>query len=63
MIRTAIFGASGHGGGELIRLIDAHPELTLAGETGFSSRMIPILHLMWTLPSLPFPTEPPQSRQ
>lgn len=27
MIRTAIFGASGHGGGELIRLIDAHPEL------------------------------------
>ena len=27
MIRTAIFGASGHGGGELIRLIDAHPEM------------------------------------
>ncbi len=27
MIRTAIFGASGHGGGELIRLIDTHPEL------------------------------------
>jgi N-acetyl-gamma-glutamyl-phosphate reductase len=27
MIRTAIFGASGHGGGELIRLIDAHPDL------------------------------------
>ncbi len=27
MIRTAIFGASGHGGGELIRLIDGHPEL------------------------------------
>jgi N-acetyl-gamma-glutamyl-phosphate reductase len=27
MIRTAIFGASGHGGGELIRLIDSHPEL------------------------------------
>ena len=27
MIRTAILGASGHGGGELIRLIDAHPEL------------------------------------
>lgn len=27
MIRAAIFGASGHGGGELIRLIDAHPEL------------------------------------
>jgi N-acetyl-gamma-glutamyl-phosphate reductase len=27
MIRTAIFGASGFGGGELIRLIDAHPDL------------------------------------
>ena len=27
MIRTAVFGASGYGGGELIRLIDAHPEL------------------------------------
>lgn len=27
MIRTAIFGASGHGGGELLRLIDGHPEL------------------------------------
>ena len=27
MIRTAIFGASGYGGGELIRLIDAHPDL------------------------------------
>ena len=27
MIRTAVFGASGHGGGELIRLIDMHPEL------------------------------------
>lgn len=27
MIRTAIFGASGYGGGELIRLIDAHPYL------------------------------------
>ncbi len=30
MIRTAIFGASGHGGGELIRLIDAHPELEVS---------------------------------
>ncbi len=27
MIRTAIFGASGYGGGELIRLIDEHPDL------------------------------------
>ncbi len=27
MIRTAVFGASGHGGGELIRLIDTHPKL------------------------------------
>ena len=27
MIRTAVFGASGHGGGELIRLIDMHPEM------------------------------------
>ncbi len=27
MIRTAIFGASGYGGGELIRLIDVHPDL------------------------------------
>ena len=27
MIQTAVFGASGHGGGELIRLIDMHPEL------------------------------------
>ncbi len=27
MIRTAIFGASGYGGGELLRLIDGHPEL------------------------------------
>jgi N-acetyl-gamma-glutamyl-phosphate reductase len=27
MIRTAIFGASGYGGGELIRLIDEHPNL------------------------------------
>lgn len=26
-IRTAVFGASGHGGGELIRLIDGHPDL------------------------------------
>ncbi len=30
MIRTAIFGASGHGGGELIKLIDAHPELEVS---------------------------------
>jgi len=27
MIRTAVFGASGYGGGELIRLIDGHPDL------------------------------------
>ncbi|MFL6763867.1 MAG: hypothetical protein ACJ8FO_01575, partial [Sphingomicrobium sp.] len=27
MIRTAIFGASGYVGGELLRLIAAHPEL------------------------------------
>ncbi|MDJ0663232.1 MAG: N-acetyl-gamma-glutamyl-phosphate reductase [Acidimicrobiia bacterium] len=27
MIRTAVLGASGHGGGELIRLIDMHPAL------------------------------------
>src|SRR4051794_2069907 len=30
MIRTAIFGASGYVGGELLRLIAAHPELTPA---------------------------------
>lgn len=27
MVRTAVFGASGYGGGELIRLIDEHPDL------------------------------------
>jgi N-acetyl-gamma-glutamyl-phosphate reductase len=27
MIRTAIFGASGYGGGELLKLIDGHPDL------------------------------------
>src|SRR6059058_2144979 len=30
MIRTAILGASGYVGGELLRLIAAHPELTAA---------------------------------
>src|SRR3954454_11366625 len=30
MIRTAILGASGHVGGELLRLLSAHPELATA---------------------------------
>ena len=30
MIRTAILGASGYVGGELLRLVAAHPEITPA---------------------------------
>jgi N-acetyl-gamma-glutamyl-phosphate reductase len=36
MIRTAILGASGYVGGELLRLIAAHPELAAAGLFGES---------------------------
>ena len=36
MIRTAILGASGYAGGELLRLIAAHPQLEAAGMFGES---------------------------
>jgi len=42
MIRTAILGASGYVGGELLRLIAAHPELTAAKLFGDSKAGLPV---------------------
>jgi N-acetyl-gamma-glutamyl-phosphate reductase len=42
MIRTAILGASGYVGGELLRLVDAHPELAPAKLCGDSKAGLPL---------------------
>jgi N-acetyl-gamma-glutamyl-phosphate reductase len=55
MIRTAIFGASGYVGGELLRLLDAHPQLAPAKLYGSTKAGLPLAsvhpHLAAAYPS------------
>ena len=58
MIRTAILGASGYVGGELLRLIDAHPALEVGVAFGSSSAGRPVSethpHLALAYPNVRF---------
>ena len=42
MLRTAVVGASGFTGAELLRIIDSHPELSLAAATADASVGVPV---------------------
>lgn len=51
-MRVAVGGASGYAGGELLRLIDAHPQLHLAVAAAGASAGVPVADLHPQLPHL-----------
>jgi N-acetyl-gamma-glutamyl-phosphate reductase len=51
-MQVAVGGASGYAGGELLRLVDAHPELELAAAAAGASAGVPVADLHPQLPHL-----------
>ena len=51
-MKVAVAGASGYAGGELLRLVDGHPELTLAVAAAGSAAGLPVTDLHPSLPHL-----------
>ena len=51
-MKVAVAGASGYAGGELLRLVDGHPELTLVVAAAGSAAGLPVTDLHPSLPHL-----------